>query len=387
MIWRSLRRFSTLSSGEALLLKHVDEVNQLRAESTRLVVDPQDLSEVDKNQFLDTGVLKYFGLNRDRVNLFRPKTSLDNSTLDKTVNFPRKSFFRLELEISKSAELQQVFTRFYTDRFRIGKLLEVFDYLAGITAYNYSYADLESRSCTFVTACMDRWQPFNKVSVKNDLIMTSYPTYVGTSSVEIRLDVASRVGEKEIPVGSTHYVMIGRNATDHSKPFQVPRLSFEGETDPQRCALRFELGKRNQVRRKLKDSNSVFKVAPSGEESQILFDLFRRIKRGEFPKETHTFIEDTRIEKTVLMHAQERNAHGKIFGGHLMREAYELAWVAAYLHGEGAYPDFHRIDDVIFHAPVDIGSVCRFIGSPFCLSPDFFSNSNLRPIANASCAC
>ena len=32
------------------------------------------------------------------------------------------------------------------------------------------------------------------------------------------------------------------------------------------------------------------------------------------------------------MHMQDRNLHGKIFGGHIMREAFEIGWLAAYLH-------------------------------------------------------
>lgn len=30
------------------------------------------------------------------------------------------------------------------------------------------------------------------------------------------------------------------------------------------------------------------------------------------------------------MHMQDRNLHGKIFGGFLMREAFEIGWLAAY---------------------------------------------------------
>lgn len=35
------------------------------------------------------------------------------------------------------------------------------------------------------------------------------------------------------------------------------------------------------------------------------------------------------------MHYQDRNLHGKIFGGVLMREAFELGWLAAYIHAKG----------------------------------------------------
>lgn len=37
------------------------------------------------------------------------------------------------------------------------------------------------------------------------------------------------------------------------------------------------------------------------------------------------------FESTVLMQPQERNIHNKIFGGFLMRKAFELAWSTAYV--------------------------------------------------------
>lgn len=39
----------------------------------------------------------------------------------------------------------------------------------------------------------------------------------------------------------------------------------------------------------------------------------------------------TERESTLLMHSQERNVHGKIFGGYLMRRAFEMGWLTAAL--------------------------------------------------------
>jgi hypothetical protein len=40
----------------------------------------------------------------------------------------------------------------------------------------------------------------------------------------------------------------------------------------------------------------------------------------------------TRFVNTLYMHPQERNIHGKIFGGYLMKEAFELAWIGMYMY-------------------------------------------------------
>ena len=31
----------------------------------------------------------------------------------------------------------------------------------------------------------------------------------------------------------------------------------------------------------------------------------------------------------IMINRKERNIHGKIFGGYLMKEAFELAWIGA----------------------------------------------------------
>ena len=47
---------------------------------------------------------------------------------------------------------------------------------------------------------------------------------------------------------------------------------------------------------------------------------------------------NTEHKSVHLMHSQERNRHGNIFGGYLMRLAYELAWGTAYLYADNQYP-------------------------------------------------
>lgn len=63
------------------------------------------------------------------------------------------------------------------------------------------------------------------------------------------------------------------------------------------------------------------------------------------------------------MHLQNRNLHGKIFGGLIMKEAYELGWLCAHLHLNSAcQPEIYHIDDFVFKAPVEIGSTLKLDG-------------------------
>jgi len=82
-------------------------------------------------------------------------------------------------------------------------------------------------------------------------------------------------------------------------------------------------------------------------------------------------LEATRMEAVELMQPQERNRAGKIFGGFLMHEAYELAYTTAAsfaaLSSFGASgggvvgaPTVMAVDDVTFSRPVSIGDVVIF---------------------------
>lgn len=63
---------------------------------------------------------------------------------------------------------------------------------------------------------------------------------------------------------------------------------------------------------------------------------------------------------TLLMHTEDKNLHGKIFGGYVLRLAYELAWLCVYKYLKGGLPIVTNIDDVQFLAPVEVGSTLDY---------------------------
>ncbi len=66
---------------------------------------------------------------------------------------------------------------------------------------------------------------------------------------------------------------------------------------------------------------------------------------------------ETRLEKNIMMHTQDRNLHGKAFGGHIMKEIIELGWLVGFKHAFGNDVYIIHIFDVTFLAPVAIGSI------------------------------
>ena len=61
------------------------------------------------------------------------------------------------------------------------------------------------------------------------------------------------------------------------------------------------------------------------------------------------------IENCEIMHTQKRNVHGKIFGGFLIRQMIEIAWVAGCKYSED-YIIMEDLTNIYFKQPVDIGS-------------------------------
>ncbi|GAV68391.1 hypothetical protein CFOL_v3_11894, partial [Cephalotus follicularis] len=70
-------------------------------------------------------------------------------------------------------------------------------------------------------------------------------------------------------------------------------------------------------------------------------------------------LRDTSLENSFLCQPQQRNMHGRIFGGFLMHPAFELAFSTAYVFA-GLVPCL-EVDHVDFlRPPVDVGDFLRF---------------------------
>jgi len=52
-------------------------------------------------------------------------------------------------------------------------------------------------------------------------------------------------------------------------------------------------------------------------------DLYRKSsQKGSVP------VKSTQVESCYIMHRQQKNIHGKVFGGYLMRRALEIAYIS-----------------------------------------------------------
>jgi len=333
---------------------HHNNIRLMQSLSTKME-EPDGITRVDLKTWEQQGFLGQMKEYSKGLEIYEV-TGLPK---DPEKNSPAGSWIRFKYALSSDSSIRDSWKKFYSEGVRVGKMLEIMDYLAGTVAYRYARANPTEKKVTMVTASVYDVAIFeSNIRSDKDLLFTGYVCHIGKTSMEIRIDISHSESPDE-QVGSAYFMFVARDATDYSKSFKLPELSFDGEKNPKKCVIRNEYGKRNKERKKIFSEKSVFKVPPSSEESIELHRLFKQTM-DQANLLNYSKICATQHEKLLLMHVQDKNRHGKVFGGFVMREATELAWMTALLNGDGSFPQYIHIDDVAFVRPIPVGSITKF---------------------------
>lgn len=104
-----------------------------------------------------------------------------------------------------------------------GKLMEWIDILAGIVARRHSESNV-------LTAAIDNMQFKMGANLNDILVLVGRITYVGNSSMEVRVDtyVEDILGQRKI-INRAYLVMVA--VDDEGKPVPVPALTLETLTE------------------------------------------------------------------------------------------------------------------------------------------------------------
>jgi acyl-coenzyme A thioesterase 9 len=281
------------------------------------------------------------------------------------INTPENGFVQVKIPFDRSIKLENDFRLLQTNRLRYGKLLEILDYISGFSAYRYNKIKPQSKDSTFVTASVDNIEMYKTITIEKPLIINSYPTYVGSSSMEIRMDLFdSEIQIEENFLGSAFFMYVIRDGKNYSLKKLIPQINnemIENLLEREKAKLRYEIGNENKEKRITFAKNSLNKIAPNTEESQLLHNIF--LVKNTINTKNKIKIKETQIEKSLLMHSQNMNINGHIFGGYIMKQALDAAYVCAYMHCNKETPIIFAIDNVTFYKPVIIGSVAKFVAN------------------------
>lgn len=170
---------------------------------------------------------------------------------------------------------------------------------------------------------------------------------------------------------SIYHILLCRNTSD-GNPARLPGI----ESGNEKFALQLKLGLQRAEERRLSSATSLSVTPPKPEEINFIHSLFLRSKRLEqqlnnrVVKELHAeneevpknviWMSDTIFKNTVLMHLQNRNIFGKMFGGHIMRIAFELGFIVAQCFMGENNVVFLNVNNIQFVRPVSTGSIMEF---------------------------
>jgi len=249
-----------------------------------------------------------------------------------------------------------------TGRVRIGKLLEDLDALAGNVAFDWCQPvrSRDGRDVLLVTAAVDRIRFTRPLSITEDVMATGKIIWTGNSSMLARIQIHGGEGfDLNNPESGEHlleadFVYVARDRTT-LKSAKIPQM--EPRSDRQK--LQFMEG-RLKATEKRWGVSTVSSVTHQKEITKLLErgETFQDLPALVCGKQRQVLMRSSSLENTVLTKPQNRNTAGRVFGGYLMRQAYELAWCTGLIFS-GTNPRFVEISEFSFHKPVPVGCLLR----------------------------
>lgn len=228
---------------------------------------------------------------------------------------------------------------------RWGRLLEELDKLAEDIALKYArqFAD----NARVVTAAIDDIVLRTPANINKDLTLAARINYVGRTSMEVGI----RVGQGGPSLASCYFTMVARvDEEGVTKSLPIEPLDYVDELEKKRyqSAIERRQAYRNQI--------DELKKPPGEEEFQLLQKMHKAQEKDQFNGLLAGNLVRGNWER---MFPEQENVPKKIFGGYVIRRAFELAM----MHAEEIAPNrpvFVRLNRINFLEPVRIGDKLDF---------------------------
>lgn len=352
-----LRRFSSSSNGSP---PRDDSIPAVSLDSSN--------PPIDAGSSIRKPAVFWPGIHHSPVTkaLWEARSSIVDVLSQATSDSPPKG------KVTKSPRMSRtsVFYKFSTDyalreqyrnpwnMIRMGRLVEDLDALAGTISYKHcSDVDSTTMPLLLVTASVDKMVLKKPIRIDLDLEIEGAVTWVGRSSMEIQLKVTQTSPDTSNPLALTaNFTFVARDS-DTGRSALVNQISPETEDE---ILLWNEAEERNKMRKRTReeptrrvDIEEVNRLNELLAEGRVFCDMPALADRDSI------LMKDTCLQNSLICQPQQRNIHGRIFGGFLMRRAFELAYATAYSFA-GTAPCFKEVDHVDFLKPVDVGNFLRF---------------------------
>lgn len=211
-----------------------------------------------------------------------------------------------------------------------------------------------------VTGLVDKIVVKNgRISIDKDLKLSGFTSWVGTTSSEITMRVEQQISPNIWShICEARFLVCARDALNKGSAIMNGIELVNNEEK-----VIFELGERNKKIRHTESQQSLFKVPPTMEDSIYIHEIFKStvdFKSGSINQRikplNSVWMEETALKNVILCQPEQRNLYNKIFGGFLMRQAFELAFINASLFCNNRV-ELSVVDDITFRKPVEVGSL------------------------------
>jgi len=290
---------------------------------------------------------------------------------------------------------------------RFGKLLEDLDAFAGTIAYKHcDDLDATTAPLTLVTASCDRIEALGRLPPR-DMLLVGACTFVGSSSMNVDVELqpadlseSTDIATHSLDRSSVHaaasssgsaaadaasvdppatllrasFTFVARHPVTNSAvpvPWLHPKTALEKQW--------YASGRGRQAANKGARDDSLYRRLPSSGELSLVHNMFisqhaprdgssRRGAAAQLlsedmpgdPAQSHgtAHTQDTEMSTHYFTQPCDANIHGKVFGGLLMRQAFELAFSTAWVF-TACKPEFFSLDNITFQRPVELGTLLR----------------------------
>jgi acyl-CoA hydrolase len=231
---------------------------------------------------------------------------------------------------------------------RFGLLLEILDKVAEETAL--AYVNRFYPEARVVTAAIDNILVRNAADVTRDIVFNARINHVGRSSLEVGIRV-EQPGEKASHIASCYFTMVARSGMGE-EAVSVPLPPLEYADDLERKRARNTLARRDDW----KQQQAVQLEPPSRDEYRMLAGLHTA---QDVPGFTGLLAGRLTTDSWEMMYPEQENVPQKIFGGYLIRRAFELSAICSELSA----PDRSvvvAVNRINFFKPVRMGDKLHY---------------------------
>ncbi|ANA41046.1 acyl-CoA thioesterase [Geobacter anodireducens] len=236
--------------------------------------------------------------------------------------------------------------------FRFGLLLEHLDILAEQTAL--AYVRRTHPEGRVVTAAIDNIVVRHVVDVTRDIVLQARINHVGRSSLEIGIRVEHPAmapgGGGELHIASCYFTMAAREGAEAGESLPLPPLEYLDYLEQQRAA------KVMAGREEYRQQQAALQAPPSREE----YDLLSRMHQAQEEPGFAGLVAGRLVaDAWERMYPEQEYVPQRVFGGYLVRRAYELSGICSEL----VAPDrsiIAAVNRINFFHPVRLGDKLHF---------------------------